>query len=64
MQAIGHRHRKTKRWEAAVWAVLLGTAHLAEAAPDPQPGIRPLTALVVPAGSALLAAVKESSSWR
>ncbi len=34
LQAIGHRHRKTKRWEAAVWAVLLGTAHLAEAAPD------------------------------
>ena len=34
MQAIGHRHRKTKRWEAVVWAVLLGTAHLAEAAPD------------------------------
>ena len=36
LQAIGHRHRKTKRWEAAVWAVLLGTAHLAEAAPDPR----------------------------
>ena len=36
MQAIGHRHRKTKRWEAAVWAVLLGMAHLAEAAPDPR----------------------------